>query len=41
MSTLSFTILDLDFPAGSKNKTATLVTGEREALLVDAGFTRA
>ncbi|HZR51297.1 MAG TPA: MBL fold metallo-hydrolase [Streptosporangiaceae bacterium] len=41
MSTLDFTILDLDFPAGSKNKTATLVTGEREALLVDAGFTRA
>ncbi|MET7456490.1 MBL fold metallo-hydrolase [Streptomyces sp. NPDC005574] len=41
MSTLSFTVLDLDFPAGSKNKTATLVTGENEALLVDAGFTRA
>ncbi|MFE3857112.1 MBL fold metallo-hydrolase, partial [Streptomyces griseorubiginosus] len=41
MSTLSFKVLDLDFPAGSKNKTATLVTGEREALLVDAGFTRA
>ena len=41
MSTLDFTILDLDFPAGSKNKTATLITGEREALLVDAGFTRA
>ncbi|MFM9587983.1 MBL fold metallo-hydrolase [Streptomyces scabiei] len=41
MSTLSFTVLDLDFPAGSKNKTATLVTGESEALLVDAGFTRA
>ena len=41
MSTLDFTILDLDFPAGSKNKTATLVTGDREALLVDAGFTRA
>ena len=41
MSTLDFTILDLDFPVGSKNKTATLVTGEREALLVDAGFTRA
>ena len=40
MATLEFTILDLDFPAGSKNKTATLVTGEREALLVDAGFTR-
>lgn len=41
MTTLEFTILDLDFPAGSKAKTATLVTGEREALLVDAGFTRA
>ncbi|MFC8429580.1 MBL fold metallo-hydrolase [Streptomyces sp. NPDC057253] len=41
MSTLDFKILDLDFPAGSKNKTATLVTGEREALLVDAAFTRA
>ena len=41
MSTLSFKVLDLDFPAGSKNKTATLVTGENEALLVDAGFTRA
>ncbi|MEU1476709.1 MBL fold metallo-hydrolase [Streptomyces sp. NPDC001668] len=41
MSTLSFKILDLDFPAGSQNKTATLVTGESEALLVDAAFTRA
>lgn len=41
MSTLSFTVLDLDFPAGSKNKTATLVSGESEAMLVDAGFTRA
>ncbi|MEV4033649.1 MBL fold metallo-hydrolase [Streptomyces umbrinus] len=41
MSTLTFKILDLDFPAGTKNKTATLVTGENEALLVDAGFTRA
>ncbi|MFJ3623267.1 MBL fold metallo-hydrolase [Streptomyces iakyrus] len=41
MSTLSFKVLDLDFPAGSKNKTATLVTGEHEALLVDAAFTRA
>ncbi len=37
MSALSFKVLDLDFPAGSKNKTATLVTGENEALLVDAG----
>ncbi|GLI02536.1 MBL fold metallo-hydrolase [Phytohabitans aurantiacus] len=41
MSTLDFTVLDLDFPAGSKNKTATLVTGDTDALLVDAGFTRA
>lgn len=41
MSSLTFKVLDLDFPAGSKNKTATLVTGESEALLVDAGFTRA
>ncbi|MEU1933026.1 MBL fold metallo-hydrolase [Streptomyces coeruleorubidus] len=41
MSTLDFKVLDLDFPAGSKNKTATLVTSENEALLVDAGFTRA
>ncbi|MEU5633147.1 MBL fold metallo-hydrolase [Streptomyces rishiriensis] len=41
MSTLDFKILDLDFPVGSKNKTATLVTGERDALLVDAAFTRA
>ncbi|MEH1123163.1 MBL fold metallo-hydrolase [Micromonospora sp. CPCC 206061] len=41
MSTLDFTVLDLDFPAGSKNKTATLVTGDNDALLVDAGFTRA
>ena len=41
MSTLSFTVLDLDFPVGSKNKTATFVTGDTDALLVDAGFTRA
>ncbi|WP_329347798.1 MBL fold metallo-hydrolase [Streptomyces sp. NBC_01261] len=41
MSTLSLKVLDLDFPAGSRNKTATLVTGENEALLVDAAFTRA
>jgi glyoxylase-like metal-dependent hydrolase (beta-lactamase superfamily II) len=41
MSKLTYTIIDGDFPVGSKNKTATLVTGEREALLVDAGFTRA
>jgi glyoxylase-like metal-dependent hydrolase (beta-lactamase superfamily II) len=41
VSILDFSIIDLDFPVGSKNKTATLVTGERDALLVDAGFTRA
>lgn len=41
MSELEFKIIDLDFPVGSKNKTATLITGERDALLVDAGFTRA
>ncbi|MEU5873564.1 MBL fold metallo-hydrolase [Glycomyces sp. NPDC047369] len=41
MSTLDFAILDLDFPVGSKNKTAVLVTGEHHALLVDAAFTRA
>ncbi|MDN4639808.1 MBL fold metallo-hydrolase [Agreia sp. PsM10] len=38
---LSFEVFDLDFPAGSPNKSATLVTGETEALLVDAGFTLA
>ena len=41
MSTLDYQVLDLDFPVGSRNKTATLVTGEHDALLVDAGFTRA
>ncbi|MGC7101049.1 MBL fold metallo-hydrolase [Amycolatopsis lurida] len=41
MTTIEFTVFDLDFPAGSKNKTATLITGEHDALLVDAGFTRA
>lgn len=41
MNALNYTIIDLDFPLGSKNKTATLVTGESEALLVDAAFTRA
>jgi glyoxylase-like metal-dependent hydrolase (beta-lactamase superfamily II) len=41
MSALDFRIFDLDFPVGSRNKTATLVTGETDALLVDAGFTRA
>jgi glyoxylase-like metal-dependent hydrolase (beta-lactamase superfamily II) len=41
MSVLEYTVFDLDFPAGSKNKTATLVTGDADALLIDAGFTRA
>ncbi|WP_433796828.1 MBL fold metallo-hydrolase [Actinoplanes sp. CA-252034] len=41
MSTLDFRVFDLDFPVGSRNKTATLITGETEAILVDAGFTRA
>ncbi|WP_304450655.1 MBL fold metallo-hydrolase [Nocardiopsis sp. YSL2] len=41
MSTLDYKVLDLDFPAGSKNKTATLITGEEQAFLIDAGFTRA
>jgi glyoxylase-like metal-dependent hydrolase (beta-lactamase superfamily II) len=41
MSSLDIKIVDLDFPVGSRNKTATLITGEREAMLVDAGFTRA
>jgi glyoxylase-like metal-dependent hydrolase (beta-lactamase superfamily II) len=41
VSTLDFRVLDLDFPVGSQNKTATLVTGDTDALLVDAGFTRA
>lgn len=38
---LSYEVFDLDFPVGSPNKSAVLVTGETEALLVDAGFTRA
>jgi glyoxylase-like metal-dependent hydrolase (beta-lactamase superfamily II) len=41
VSTLDFAVIDLDFPVGSRNKTATLVTGDSDALLVDAGFTRA
>lgn len=41
MAALEFKILDLDFPAGNPAKTATLVTAEHEALLVDAAFTRA
>ncbi|MBT2451369.1 MBL fold metallo-hydrolase [Streptomyces sp. ISL-43] len=41
MSTLDFRVIDLDFPVGSKNKTATLITGEEQALLIDTGFTRA
>lgn len=41
MTDLHYTIIDGDFPAGTKNKTATLVTGADQALLIDAGFTRA
>ena len=41
MTDLQYTIIDGDFPVGSRNKTATLVTSGNEALLVDAGFTRA
>src|SRR3954454_12747746 len=41
MSTLDFHIIDLDFPVGSKNKTATLITGDEQAFLIDTGFTRA
>ena len=41
MSALDIKIIDLDFPVGAKNKTATLITGEQDALVVDAGFTRA
>ncbi len=41
MSALDFKVIDLDFPVGSKNKTATLITGEEQAFLIDAGFTRA
>src|SRR3954453_19811307 len=41
MTDLTYTIIDGDFPAGVKNKTATLVTSENEALLIEAGFTRA
>ncbi|MDX3697596.1 hypothetical protein PV726_46930 [Streptomyces europaeiscabiei] len=41
MSTLEFTGLDLDFPVGSKNRTATLVNSEQEALPADAGLTPA
>jgi glyoxylase-like metal-dependent hydrolase (beta-lactamase superfamily II) len=41
MTDLTYTIIDGDFPAGVKNKTATLVASESDALLFDAGFTRA
>ena len=41
MSTLDFKVIDLDFPVGSKNKTATLITGPDHAFLIDCGFTRA
>ena len=39
MTLLNYTIIDA--PDSSLNKTSVLVTGESEALLVDAGFTRA
>lgn len=39
--TLNYSVQDLDFPVGSANKSAVLVTGATEAVLVDAGFTRA
>ncbi|KQR39730.1 MBL fold metallo-hydrolase [Microbacterium sp. Leaf159] len=38
---LNFEVFDLDFPVGSKNKSAVLITGPTEAVLIDAGFTRA
>lgn len=41
MSALDIAVIDLDFPVGVKAKTATLITGENDALLIDAGFTRA
>jgi glyoxylase-like metal-dependent hydrolase (beta-lactamase superfamily II) len=41
MSNLEYTVVDLDFPVGTRNKTATIVSGESDVLLVDAGFTRA
>ena len=41
MTTLNFNVIDLDFPVGTKNKTATLITGEEQAFLIDTGFTRA
>ena len=37
MSTLDFTVIDLDFPVGSKNKTATLITGDEQAFLIECG----
>src|SRR3954454_12701562 len=41
MTDLTYTIIDGDFPAGVKNKTATLVASESDAVLIDAAFTRA
>ncbi len=38
MTTLDFQVIDS--PDGSLNKTAVLVTGQHDAMLVDAGFTR-
>jgi hypothetical protein len=40
MGTLDFKVTDLDVPVGSKNKTATLITGETDAFQIDTGFTR-
>jgi hypothetical protein len=39
-STLEFTVLGLDFPVDSANKTVTPATGEQEAMPVNAGPTR-
>ncbi|MBV8430472.1 MAG: hypothetical protein JO244_04885 [Solirubrobacterales bacterium] len=39
MSAPGFTAFDLDLPAGSKNKTATLITGDNEALPAGRGET--
>ncbi|WP_371576236.1 hypothetical protein [Streptomyces sp. NBC_01314] len=41
MSRLECTVIDLNLPVSSTNRTVILITGEQEALLVDAGFTRA
>jgi hypothetical protein len=38
MSTLDFKVTDLDFPVGSKNKTAARITAETDAFLIDTGL---